>query len=355
MSLLPLENPLTRLNLFPNTMNYRGGWSATVQYYANDVVISVADSKTYILTGKIAILGGGDPSTNADWETIASTGTGVQSVTADALTGVENIGTAQNVVLVNTGVISVTTNTLDGIENIGTAQNQQLVNTGVLSVTTVPSSGISISGPANKPILANDGVITVTTLPASGISITGPPTNPVLANDGVISVVPSTGISITGPASAPTIENTGIITITAGTGISVSAGQNPSIGNTGVISCSEAVPPANGGLQITGTVTAPVFAWGPLASGTVQILNPAVTATVNVPYPLTATSVIMLTFYNDNVIPPASPYNANPVGGQTVWWNLTATPTQFEIQLGNTPAPVDAYISVKWALLAVSL
>jgi hypothetical protein len=308
-------------------MNWRGGWSATEQYYLNDVVISPTDTNTYILTGIVSLLDGGDPSTNPDWSVMALSGTGVLSITADPVTGVANIGTAQNVVLVNTGVISVTADPVTGVNNVGTAADPILVNTGVISITTNPATGIQNTGTATNQILENTGVLGLTC--QNGCQNTGTAQNPIIENIGVLGVTAQNGCQNTGTAANPIIENTGVLTVTA----------DPA--------------PANGGIITGGTTANTTISWQPLAQGVIQILNPAVTGVVTTPYNLTANSCIMLTYYNDNVVPPATPWNANPVGGQTLWWNLTGTPTDFEVQLGNTPAPVGTYVSVKWVLLSL--
>jgi hypothetical protein len=301
MSLAPLENPLTRLTLFPNTMNYRGGWSATEQYYSNDVVGSGINNNTYILTGKTTILGGGDPSTNTDWEVISSIDGGVQSVTALEITGVKNIGNAQNVVLVNSGVISITTDVLTGIQNTGNAQNQVLVNSGVISVTTPLSSGITISGTPNNRVISNSGVISLATSgPSSGITISGPPNNPVIANDGVLSITAQNGCSNTGSST------------------------NPVIVNSGVITCVTPAVPANGGIVIGGTIPVPTFSWAPLATGTLLYgtnidPNPS---PVTLPFNLTANAVVLLTSFGTDC---DKPY-------QMRWYFFPTTPNQLHIE-----------------------
>jgi hypothetical protein len=345
MSLTQLENPLTRLTLFPNTMNYRGVWSNTVQYYENDVVINGFDSATYILTGKTTLLGGATPQANPDWETIGSAGGGsVQSVTAPLPLGLENIGTPQVVVLANKGVISITTNTLDGIENIGTAQNQQLVNTGVLSVTTSgPTSGITITGPSNNPVLANAGVISLATSgPTSGITLGGTGQNPIISNDGVLSLTASTGISITA-GQTPTIANTGVLVVTASNGcVNTGTPTAPNIEATGIVaSCTTPAFPANGGQIIGGTAVDPVFSWEALATGVASFGPSDVTVTITLPFNLSPTPTIMLT-----AVQLAGPtFFAVTVAYQVVF------PNQFIILIGRLPSSVGVAGDVQWVVL----
>jgi hypothetical protein len=273
-------------------MNYRGGWAATEQYYANDVVISPIDNKTYILTGKMILLDGGDPSTNADWEAISSSEQ-LQSVTAEQATGIWNIGNSQNVILTNTGVISVETDVKDGLENIGTAQNQVLVNSGVISISTDPGSGISISGSTNNPVLTNTGVLTVA------------------ATGNCVNV---------GTLTAPIIEITGT-----------------------VLTCAAEPVPINGGMDVSGTTNA-LFSWAPLATGTVTITYPAFTAEVDIPYTLTPNTVIALSGYAD--LSTSDDYDAsNPS------WGASVIPTQFVISASYLT--INVTNKVKWALLAV--
>ena len=62
-----LQNPLDRIGILPTTMNWRGLWVETEQYFINDLVVSTVNSSTYILVNQTAVKGGGDPTTNSDW------------------------------------------------------------------------------------------------------------------------------------------------------------------------------------------------------------------------------------------------------------------------------------------------
>lgn len=80
MSLESLTNPLERLGYLPTAMQMRPSdfppsssyaWSASIQYYLNDVAISGVDGAAYVYTGGAdqitCILGGSDPSASANW------------------------------------------------------------------------------------------------------------------------------------------------------------------------------------------------------------------------------------------------------------------------------------------------
>ena len=191
MSLNPLDNPLERLGVLPNGMNWRGGWLVSEQYYLNDVVISPLTTASFILNGKTTLLGGADPSLNPDWIELSNPTTGVVSV--------------------NAGV------------------------------------GITITGTGSNPIVNNDGILTFTA--GTGVNNTGTATNPIINNTGVLTCSAGTGISITGTTN-PIITNDGIRTLTAGAGVSVSAGNNPIVANTGILGIT-----AGSGLSSTGGQT----------------------------------------------------------------------------------------------------
>jgi hypothetical protein len=195
MSLTPLDNPLERLGVLPNAMNWRGGWSATEQYYLNDVVVAPSNNGSYILNGKTALIDGGDPALNIDWQELSSQTTGVNNVAA--------------------GV------------------------------------GISLTGTPTNVIVNNNGVITATA--GAGITVGGTAQNPIITNSGVVSVVAGAGIGAT-LGSNPTISNTGVLTVTGGGGIAVTAGQNPSISNTGVNTLT-----AGTGITLSGTAQNPII------------------------------------------------------------------------------------------------
>ena len=246
MSLTPLDNPLERLGVNPNGMNWRGLWSATDQYYLNDVAVSPMNNASYILNGKTALLDGGDPSMNPDWIELSATTTGVASVNAGV--GIAMTGTGTNPIVNNAGVITITAGI--GLQNTGTATNPILNNVGVVSA--VAGAGIQITGTTN-PVITNTGIRTITggaglsvsagnnpsivntglisAVAGTGISVSAGQT-PTIANTGVISLGVGSGIANTGTATNPVVENTGILTITAGTGIASTGGQNPTLSAT---------------------------------------------------------------------------------------------------------------------------
>lgn len=110
-SLESLANPLERIAVLPTTMNLRQNaltgpvWSAVVQYFINDLVISSVDGGAYIwgggAGGETAVRGGNDPSDpTSGWiktatdgvntydtltPTIVSAGAGVLTITNGSL------------------------------------------------------------------------------------------------------------------------------------------------------------------------------------------------------------------------------------------------------------------------------
>lgn len=178
MALNPLDNPLERLSSLPNTMNWRGAWSATEQYYLNDVVVSPVNVASYILNGKTALLNGGDPTANPDWIELSNTATGVLQV--------------------NAGI---------GLVNTGTPTIVDLENTGIITITA-GNAGIGVVDGSGPPY----------------------PLNTVISNNGVLSVAAgNAGIAVSAPTGAITVTNNGILGITAGTGLSSTGGQNPTL------------------------------------------------------------------------------------------------------------------------------
>jgi hypothetical protein len=178
MAFASLENPLERLNTLPTTMNWRGGWLATEQYYLNDVVVSPVNVASYILVGKTALLGGGDPTTNPDWVELSNTATGVLQV--------------------NAGI---------GLVNTGTPTIVDLENTGIITIAS-GNAGIGVANGSGPPY----------------------PLNTVISNTGVLSVAAgNAGIAVSAPTGAITVSNNGILGITAGTGLSSTGGQTPTL------------------------------------------------------------------------------------------------------------------------------
>lgn len=229
MSLNPLDNPLERLASLPNTMNWRGGWLATEQYYLNDVVVSPVNLASYILNGKTALLNGGDPTTNPDWIELSNTATGVLQV--------------------NAGI---------GLVNTNTPTIVDLENTGIITITA-GNAGIGVANGSGPPY----------------------PLNTVISNTGVLSLTPNplvgSGISVSANTGAIQIANTGILGITAGTGLSSTGGQNPTLSVSssglpklslatsyqlsGVAMTPDPVPTGNSGLLPFG-LPAPLNAFG---------------------------------------------------------------------------------------------
>jgi len=128
MSVNTLVNPVTRLGLLPEMMNWRGVWSASEQYYKSDVVSSPIDDLSYVLDLS-TLLGGSDPSASGDW-IVLSPQTGVSSITA---------GT--------------------GISITGPATAPTINSTVVAGVTSVTAgNGIIVGGTATVPIISDNVV-----------------------------------------------------------------------------------------------------------------------------------------------------------------------------------------------------
>jgi hypothetical protein len=166
MSLNELQNPFTRRQFLPNTMNYHGIWNNTTQYYKFDVVVCPTAISSYILVGREALIGGGDPSLNPDWEELSQAATGVLSLTVGA--GLQNTNTPTNPNLVNTGVLSLTAGT--GLANTNTPTAPNLVNTGILGITQGTGIGVVFTNTQN-PTINNTGLVGLTA--TSGVVSSG--------------------------------------------------------------------------------------------------------------------------------------------------------------------------------------
>jgi hypothetical protein len=98
MALDPLKNPLERFTSLPTGMNWRKDpadnlpyWVDTIQYYANDVVLSSVDGGAYVMTGagdtlpesETVVRGGDDPAadTAGNWISLAPDGVGAANWT----------------------------------------------------------------------------------------------------------------------------------------------------------------------------------------------------------------------------------------------------------------------------------
>lgn len=203
MSLAALDNPLERLAVLPNAMNWRGGWSATEQYYKNDVVVSPSNNASYILATKTTLLDGGDPTLNPDWIELSLPTTGVQSVTAGLNMALNPLGTATNPILDNDGVRTFTAGLGLQPDPLSTANDVIINNIGVLSV--VQGLGMNITAGQN-PTITNDGVRQILTA-GGGISVDANVNTPTLTNTGIISLAAGPGIKLTGGNDPKTIES----------------------------------------------------------------------------------------------------------------------------------------------------
>lgn len=176
MSFATLENQLSRLNVLPNAMNWRGGWSVSEQYYLNDVVISPNDGYSYILT-VTSLQGGVDPAGNlVDWTGIApATGGGITAIVGGAGISIDNTNPLIPVVN-NTGILTATAGV--GLINVGTANEPEFDNIGVITLTA--TNGVSNISTAENPILENTGLLSLTV--GNGIANIGTLQDPNIEN-----------------------------------------------------------------------------------------------------------------------------------------------------------------------------
>jgi hypothetical protein len=206
-----LDTPFERLAILPTTMNWRGGWSVSQQYFKNDVVVSPLNFATYILT-PTSIIGGVDPSLSVgEWIELSSPNTAVNSVRAGV--GISVAGTT-NPVITNAGVLTVTPGI--GIVNTGTASDVILENSG--AVTLQQGSGISITGTSQLPTITNTGVRQIQQ--GNGILIDNTnPNIPSISNNGVLTVNQGSGITVnnTDPRNPIVSASVGFTSIIVGT------------------------------------------------------------------------------------------------------------------------------------------
>jgi hypothetical protein len=131
-SLESLANPLERLSVLPTTMNLRKNpatgapvWSALIQYFLNDMVVSSVDGGMYVMTGGSAVYpnelttirGGVDPSadTSGVWVKTFPNGVSFYSIltpsVASASAGVLTVTGGSQAVPENTDWLVVVTAT----------------------------------------------------------------------------------------------------------------------------------------------------------------------------------------------------------------------------------------------------
>lgn len=210
MSIPQFDNPLERLAVLPNVMNWKGLWDTGNQYYMNDVVVEPVSTATYILTGITALLSTVTPSSDAQWTVFAGTADGVVSVSGGA--GISITGTSTNPIINNTGILDISGGT--GISIDKTSPQNPIINCSAFT-QIIPGDGITIAG-IPDPIITNNGVRTLTQ--GSGIVLSSTTGNISISNSGILSIVEGVGVGIT-PGQNPTISNTGVISITPGDNI----------------------------------------------------------------------------------------------------------------------------------------
>jgi len=246
-----LATPLQRLEALPEMMAWRGEWTATDDYFRNNVVVDPTTTGSYVYTGFSASIRGGLPPSQvigpSIWTAVGvNVASGVQVLREGdgiIVDGSDTIPTVNN-----NGVITLTAE--GGLGDIGTAQFPNLILANSL-LQVQAGLGISVVAGA-VPTINNAGILKI--YPGDGISVTGD-SDLTLANDGVIAISaePGTALTITA-GQTPTVTNTGVISITPGVGILPVLGRpanEPQFINSGVVS----IVPNN--LQVTGGFPAP--------------------------------------------------------------------------------------------------
>ena len=212
MSIPQFDNPLERLSVLPNAMNWRDTWVSGTQYFMNDVVTEPNSTVTYILVGVTSLLSTENPATDPLWTVLSATTTGVTGVQQGA--GISITGSSTNPTISNAGIISILPGVNINIDDVD-PQNPIINCTAVQEI--IGGVGITVAGLPN-PIVTNTGVRTLTV--GAGLSSSGGP-HPGLANTGVVSIEAGDGIEVLGLPN-PIITNTGVFSIIAGENCTIS-------------------------------------------------------------------------------------------------------------------------------------
>ena len=216
-----LKDRLTRLDVLPTMVNWRGTWTPGSQYFQNDIVVSPLTFSTYILYIGTTISGGGDPSINSGaWVSISGVGIGVTGVVAGTDISVTNGNT--NPTISNAGVLEVALVINGGIINGGDALNPILYTNDVASIVAAePSIGVTQPTPGDY-LITNLGVVNATGSANNGLSVTKDAAfNLTVANTGVLTLASGGGLTIDYPIDpeVPNVSNDGLISVVGGAGI----------------------------------------------------------------------------------------------------------------------------------------
>jgi hypothetical protein len=250
MSIPQFDNPLERLAVLPNVINWKNGWVDGTQYFMNDVVVEPSSTASYILTGATSLLSTVNPASDPLWSILA--------------------GTTQGIVSVNAGA---------GISITGPPINPYINNIGILDISGGNAITIDKTSPQN-PIISCSAFTQI--IEGLGITVAGIP-DPIITNNGVRTLTQGAGIVISSTTGDVSISNSGIIDILEGTGVSISLGQTPTISNTGVISITP-------GDNISNTGTASEVILNALIPSLSQFCNVNVIVLSTVPFPIPAST-----------------------------------------------------------------
>jgi hypothetical protein len=207
MAVNTLNDKLSLLAALPTTMKWLSDWDATTQYYKNDVVISPPYFASYILDAASEI-GAANPSVNPHWIPVGRSSGGVQNIIAGV--GIDLSGSSTKPEIINNGVRNVQYGA--NIQNIGTAQDIVLDSDAVATITGV--MGISVT---NLSTITNSGVTSIAG--GSGLQPSQPTGGITLSNAGVLSLASTDSLLTVVGGLDKTVLNNGLLSIVDGVAI----------------------------------------------------------------------------------------------------------------------------------------
>jgi len=245
MSVQGLQNPYQRLQVLPNTINWRGTWLVTQPYFKNDVVISPINGSSYILIGRTALSGGVDPSLSPNYQEISPLSTGITGILPGV--GIDITGPPATPTITNIGVQTLQGDGVTVLVDNTDPQNPVISSTAISNLQQGPGITIDNTNP-QVPIVSNTGVRQVLAADNTvSVNVVSPGVVSI-ASAGILSILQGPGISVTGIGNV-TISNSGVQSFTPGNGIASTGGQNPTISNAGVLT----IAPADSSIIVSGT------------------------------------------------------------------------------------------------------